>query len=121
MGTDPVTLSPRALAFLGDAVYELKLRELALALGHDRVEDLHRFTTERACATFQVTLLDQLALTETEQELVRRARNAAVSVGRRNQQGLHRLATGFEALIGYWHLTQPDRLHQVWVLLADPL
>jgi ribonuclease-3 family protein len=117
----PESLHPRALAHLGDGVYELHVREQALRLCSNKADDLHRFSTSRANATFQVQLLKLLEphLTPQEQDIVRRGRNAAVSVGRRSNQALHRQATAFEALIGYLYLQSPARLTAIWQHL-DP-
>ena len=98
---------PRVLAHLGDAVYELMVRELALrSLGDVQAEKIHRTSIKLACAEFQVTMLDLLlpGLNESEQALVKRARNSGVSISRRNRQKLYRDATAFEALVGHWHL-----------------
>lgn len=109
---------PRALAFLGDAVYEIFLRELAVQKGLSHSKDLHAFTSSCAKASAQVALLHHLKprLTEAEQELVRQGRNVGVSAGRRSDQAAHRQATGFETLIGGLHLSNPTRLAQ---LLAE--
>lgn len=114
-------LHPRALAHLGDAVYELFIREQALlALGAGQSNDLHKFTTERVCAAYQANWLshwlDHDLLTAEETDLLRRARNLPVTTRRRLDQALYRQATAFEALIGWWHLTDRDRLA---VLLAQ--
>lgn len=114
-------LHPRALAYLGDAVYELYVRQEALR--HETmVERLHEYVIQRVRAEYQADLLEtwQEALSAEEQEVVRRARNMPVSVGRRSQQALHRQATAFEALVGYWYLTQPDRLTARLQALPEP-
>lgn len=117
----PESYHPRALAHLGDGVYELHVREKALQVCSNKADDLHRFSIGRANATFQVRLLEVLAeiLTPEEQEMVRRGRNAGVSVGRRSNQALHRQATAFEALIGYLYLKGGTRLLEIWSYL-DP-
>jgi ribonuclease-3 family protein len=106
---------PRALAFLGDAVFEIFLREMAVARGLSQSKDLHTFTTERARATAQVALLHELKplLTEAELEIVRQGRNVAVSTARRSEQAAHRQATGFEALLGALYLTDQKRLEHL--------
>lgn len=112
---------PRALAFLGDAVFELHLRKLAVSKGFSQSKDLHDFTTRRARAGMQVHLLQQLKpfLTEAEQDLVRQGRNVGVSSARRSEQSAHRQATGFEALIGALFLSDRERL-DVLMSLAEP-
>lgn len=106
---------PRALAFLGDAAFEMFLRELAVAKGFSHSKDLHAFTSSLAKASAQVTLLHALTpqLTEAELELVRQGRNVGVSAGRRSEQAAHRQATGFETLIGALYLQNQPRLAEV--------
>lgn len=110
-------LHPRMLAHLGDAVYELRVRELAVELcGHQKLDDLHRFTTQRVQATFQAQLLDILMpdLTEAEQTMVRQARNIPTTARRRSDQQSHRQATALEALIGALYRDNPERLQELW-------
>lgn len=113
---------PRALAFLGDAVYEIFLREWAVELhGKAQSKELHGFTVALARATAQVALLHHLQshLTEQELEIIRQGRNMGVGVSRRSEQATHRQATGFEALLGALHLQRPERLKQL-LGLAKP-
>jgi len=107
-----------ALAYLGDSVYELWVR-LGLVTGRTRTAgvSLHRGAVQKVCAESQAATLRRLEpeLTETERDLVRRARNAKVGVVPRNGQPVqYRLATAFEALIGYlfWH-GELERLVQI--------
>jgi ribonuclease III family protein len=105
---------PRALAHLGDAVYELAVRELALLrFPLASSKQLHHFSTARAKASFQAALLTQLEphLTEAEQATVKQARNLPVPASRKAEQGVYRQATALEALVGYWALFHPERLH----------
>jgi ribonuclease III family protein len=101
----------KALAHLGDAVYELWVRESAIALVHQS-EALHRFTIKRVKAETQEKILQQLlpTLNEEEKGLVKRAQNMPVTSSRRSNQAVHRKATAFEAIIGYWYLMAPDVL-----------
>lgn len=109
---------PRALAFLGDAVFEIFLRELAVEQGLSQSKDLHEFTIKRAKASGQVALFHQLkpSLTEAELEIVRQGRNVGVGAGKRSDQAAHRQATGLEALFGALHLTNLKRLSELWEL-----
>jgi ribonuclease-3 family protein len=107
------TCHPRALAHLGDGVFELLVREWAMArLGLLQVEQLHNFSIGLARAETQVVCLQWLLpqLTEAEEGLYKQARNMPVTQSRRKQQGLYRQSTGFEALVGWWYLHNPERL-----------
>lgn len=110
-GLEPDAIHPRALAHLGDSVYEVVVRQLALVHCAQQVEALHEFTTRRVQAGFQVGVLRALEpeLNEGELDIVRRARNLPTPASRRKNQSLHRHATGFEALVGYLYLKDTSR------------
>ena len=120
---DPDSIHPRVLAHLGDGVFDLFIRETALKQGIQQAETLHRYTTSRVNAQFQVFLLDTLSphLHESELEWVRRGRNLPVSTGRRSQHNIHRQATGFETLLGYLYLKKPERLKELWLAMTPLL
>lgn len=119
---EPPLPHPRALAHLGDAVYELWVRELALT-AHTQVEDLHLFTTKRVKGETQEKVLARIIhrLPDEDLLLAKRAQNMPVAVSRRNNQGTHRKATALEALIGYWYLTQPESLPDRKALILNTL
>ena len=98
-------------AHIGDAVWEIFVREFVVFRTANS-KTMHKMTTDRVNATFQKEMLELIYndLTEEEQELVRRARNLSIPVGRRGIQHDYRLATAFEVLIGYWYLHENERL-----------
>ena len=104
-------LSSRNLAHIGDAVWELFVREYTVFKTQNS-KLLHSLTTERVRASFQAELFNLIydELNENEQEIARRARNASIPVARKNIQSEYRQATCFEALIGFWYLKDKDRL-----------
>lgn len=104
-------LSPTALAYLGDAVYELYVRRCYL-LPPKRLQAYHNQVVAQVRAETQARHLQTLqpALTEAEQEIVRRARNAASKGPKRVDPALYQQATGFEALLGYLYLSDLQRL-----------
>ncbi|MFM1842468.1 MAG: hypothetical protein RLZZ490_1204 [Cyanobacteriota bacterium] len=112
----PQSLSPVALAYLGDAVFELYVRCRYL-FPPRRIGDFHRRVVAQVRAEQQALLLDTLLpkLTEAEQEWVRRGRNAASS-NRRASPELYQAASGLETLFGYLYLTDPQRLDKLLVL-----
>lgn len=113
-------LNLKCYAHLGDAVYELFAREKVVLLTTN-LGKMHKINTTLVRASFQCELLDVLEshLTEKEQDLIRRGRNLPSSSARRINQSLHRLATGFEVLIGYLHLHDRERLLKVFKLISD--
>ena len=104
-------LSSRNLAHIGDAVWELFVREYTVFKTQNS-KLLHSLTTERVRASFQAELFSLIydELNENEQDISRRARNASIPVARKNIQAEYRQATAFEALIGFWYLNDKDRL-----------
>lgn len=104
----------RNYAYLGDAVWELFVREITiLKTGDSNV--LHKITTEKVNAKTQHDLLTKIQnqLTKEEQELVRRSRNLPVPVSRRSNQANYRMATAFETLIGWWYKNDKNRLSEI--------
>lgn len=98
-------------AHIGDAVWEVFVRDYVIRKTSNS-KMLHKMTTDRVNASFQMQMLEfiQSALTEEENELVRRGRNLPIPVGRKNIQHEYRLATAFEVLIGFWYLHDRKRL-----------
>ena len=112
----------RNYAYLGDAVWELHIRKKTVKTTNNS-KKLHQITTDLVKTSCQCELLHFLEpnLTEEELELTRRARNLPIPVGRRNMQTEYRQATAFEALIGWWHENNPDRLTEILNLLEQKL
>ncbi|MEL1135401.1 ribonuclease III domain-containing protein [Desulfitobacterium sp. THU1] len=95
------------LAYLGDAVYELWVRTHLLDCGYEKVNDLHRYATKYVRAATQAKLLHQILpdLDEQETSIVHRGRNAKGGHPKSTDVVTYRHATAFEALVGYWQLT----------------
>lgn len=110
----------RHLAYLGDAVWELFVRERTI-LQTPNAGILHKITTEKVKAAFQAELLQELdpQLTEEEKEIARRGRNLPIPVGRRSNQAEYRQATAFETLIGWWYYYDKNRLENVLQILEN--
>ena len=107
-----------ALAYMGDAVYEQAVREYILKKGSYNVNSMHRLATDFVKASAQAkvikTMFDELS--ESEQSLVRRARNRKYSTKARNADPVtYKWATAFEALVGYLYLAEYDERLE-WVL-----
>ena len=104
----------RNYAYLGDAVWELFIRERTI-LKTNNSKKLHQITTNLVKTQFQCDMLHILEefLTEEEQEISRRARNLPIPVGRRSIQTDYRQATAFEALIGWWYTHDKSRYDEI--------
>ena len=99
-------LSPLTLAFLGDAVFELHVRERLAEKGSAPVGALHRRAVNVVCAKAQSVAAELLLplLTEEELTIYKRGRNSHSSVPTNADPSEYRSATGLEALFGYLHL-----------------
>ena len=115
-------ISLRNYAYLGDAVWELFVREITILKTHN-ANELHKITTEKVNAKFQHELLMQIQsiLSEDELEILRRSRNLPIPVARKSNQGDYRMATAFEALIGWWYKNDAKRLREIEAILAKIL
>lgn len=109
-------------AYLGDAVWELFVREKTILKTQNAMK-LHKITTERVNAKTQHDLLMQIQnkLTEEELEIMRRSRNLPVPIARKSNQSDYRMATAFEALIGWWYKNNPERLKEIEEILLEIL
>ncbi|AFY71105.1 ribonuclease III [Thalassoporum mexicanum PCC 7367] len=109
-------ISIAALAYIGDAIYELHVR-LNFLTPPRSPKEYHQLVVSRVKAQSQANqlnkLIDNQFLSELELDLVRRGRNATTSTPRHINPQTYRLASGFEALIGYLYLKDPDRLVQI--------
>ncbi|MCW3491061.1 Mini-ribonuclease 3 [Dethiobacter alkaliphilus] len=99
-------LSPLMLAYVGDAVYELFVRQKLSRQKALPVRQLHRRATRLVRAEGQDAALGQIEplLSEEEAEIVRRGRNTKSRVPKNADMAAYRRATGFEALLGWLYL-----------------
>ena len=113
-------LNLKCYAHLGDAVYELFVREKIILLTTNMAR-MHKIKKSLVRASFQFELLNVIGsyLTETEKDLIRTRRNLPQNSSRKHNQSLHRIATGFEVLIGYLHLNDRERLLYIFKLISD--
>ncbi len=101
-------LSPVTLAFVGDAVYSLYVRE-ALVLSTDySTGTLQKLASARVSAHGQSGLLEKLLplFTDEETDIYKRGRNAKKATRSKNASvAEYNRSTGFEAVLGYLYLT----------------
>jgi ribonuclease III family protein len=107
-------VSPSALAYLGDAVYELYVRRRYL-LPPRRQKDYHNQVVACVKAEAQAHFLQILLpqLTPNEQEIQRQGRNAATGGPKRLSAAIYQQATALEALLGYLYLSDRARLQEL--------
>ena len=99
--------SPLTLAFLGDAVYSLLVRNMLSLAANKPTGKLHKESIYYVNAAFQAQMVKELlpSLTEDEVAVFKRGRNAHSSHSPKNQSDAdYRYATGLEALYGYLYL-----------------
>ena len=119
---DIKTYSPLTLAFIGDGIYDLVIRTIVVGQGNTRARDLHSHTSHLVKAATQSAMMETLipALTEEEEEIFRRGRNAkSTTMAKNASMSDYRRATGFEALMGYLYLT--DRFERIVELVKIAL
>lgn len=112
------TINVITLAYLGDAVYEVYIREKLINLGIAKVEELQKIATTYVSAKGQANILNMLIekeiLTEEEQEIVKRGRNYKRSSHPKHTDIItYKHSTGFETLIGYLYYEDRERLNQI--------
>ena len=107
-------LGPLQLAWLGDAVWELHQRQ-ARCVAPQPTGMLHRAVVQTVHAEAQARALERLEplLCEGERELVRRGRNRAGRGPRRGEAATYGRATGFETMLGWLFLQNPQRLAEL--------
>lgn len=106
---DVRTYSPLALAYIGDAVYDLIIRTVVVERANRSSQELHRITVKYVSAGAQARMVQALAdrLTQEEAAVYRRGKNAKPHTMAKNASAADYLkATGFEAVIGYLYLTE---------------
>lgn len=102
-------LTPSGLAFIGDAVYTLYMRERAITVSDVVVGTLHNTVSQTVNAVAQAKVYDALvlssALNDIESEIGRRAKNAHLHTKAKaaSSEDYHK-ATALEAIVGYVHL-----------------
>lgn len=108
-----------ALAFEGDAIYSTYIRKHLIFQGLTKPNQLHREATHYVSAKAQATLITKMLeaqlLTEKEEDIYRRGRNANSHTKAKNTDVVtYKMSTGFEAVMGYLHMTnQVERLEEL--------
>lgn len=115
---DVRSYSPLALAYIGDAIYDLIIRTVVVERANRPANELHHITVGFVSAGAQAKIADALmeSLTEEEQSVFRRGRNSKPHTMAKNASaGDYLKATGFEAVLGYLYLS--DRMDRVLELV----
>lgn len=114
-------LSPLNLAFIGDCIYEILVRETLVAQANRPVNDLHRESVKFVSAKAQTQAYEKIKdlLTEEETAQFKRGRNAKTGHSPKSATGTeYHTATAMEALFGYLYLTeQTDRIKELFTVI----
>lgn len=107
-------LNGLTLAYIGDAVYELCVREHLIQAGEVKPNELHQKAVTYVSAKSQADViwqwLESGLLTEEEERVVARGRNAkSRSVPKNIDVQTYRYSTAFEALIGYHYILENEK------------
>ena len=111
---DAKQYSPLTLAYIGDAIYEVIVRTVLVEKGNAPVNTLHKRASKLVKAEAQKDAFFRIKelLSEEELAVFKRGRNAKSYTSAKNASiGDYRIATGYEALFGYWYLSgQTERM-----------
>lgn len=104
-------INTSTLAYLGDAVYELMIREWLIEKKPNNVDKSHKAAIKYVSAEGQAkaakAMIANAFLSEDEERLLKRARNhRTMSKPANADPRNYKVATGFEALIGYLYLLE---------------
>lgn len=123
---DFTQISAMALAYLGDAVIELKVREHLILKGYEKSGKLNseakKFVTAVEQSKAYLKISDMLS--EAEADIFKRARNSShLNIPKSASPLEYKNATGFEAIFGYLHLSNNiSRINELFsIAYADIL
>ncbi|AMA74472.1 MULTISPECIES: Mini-ribonuclease 3 [Aneurinibacillus] len=109
---DPRQINALALAYMGDAVLEVRVRQHLIAAGEVKPNLLQRAAVRYVSAKAQASIVEGIweRLTEEEKAVLKRGRNAkSATVPKNANIAEYRLSTGFEALLGFLYLTRQEK------------
>ena len=120
---DVNSLSPLTLAFMGDTVFDMFVRERLICQANRPVNKLHNLASKTVNAASQAEAVKKIMdiLTEEETAVFRRGRNCHTNHKAKNAtEGDYHYATGFEALFGYLYLKgNMERLRELFNMIAE--
>lgn len=119
---NPDELSPLTLAFIGDTVFDLLVREDIITCANRPANDLHNLAVKKVKASAQAEFCKIImpSLSEKETAVFKRGRNAKSGHLPKNaSQSDYHMATGFEALLGYLYLKgETDRIKEIYNMIS---
>ncbi len=120
---NPKQLSPLNLAFVGDCIYEMLVRETLVCDANRPVNDLHRESVKFVSAKAQTEAFNKIkdCLTEEETAQFKRGRNAKVGHSPKSATDAeYHTATGVEALFGFLYLNgNLERIKELFCIINE--
>ncbi len=120
---NPKQLSPLNLAFIGDCVYEMLVRETLVCNANRPVNDLHRESVKFVSAKAQTEAFVKIENVLSDEELAqfKRGRNAKVGHSPKSATDAeYHTATGVESLFGYLYLSgKIDRIKELFKIINE--
>lgn len=121
--TDAAKINPVTLAFLGDAVYALYVRERLVRSNTGKAGELQKTASKVLSAKGQSAILERILplFTQDEEDVYKRGRNAKKATKSKNADaGEYARSTGFEAVLGYLYLAgDTQRIERLLSVLED--
>lgn len=121
--TNAAKINPVTLAFLGDAVYALYVRERLVRSNTGKAGELQKTASKVLSAKGQSELLERVLplFTQDEEDVYKRGRNAKKATKSKNADAReYARSTGFEAVLGYLYLAgDTQRIEQLLSVLED--
>ncbi|PKR76617.1 ribonuclease III [Halalkalibacillus sediminis] len=106
---NPKILKALTLAYMGDVIFEKYIREHLIRKGEVKPQVLHQKAVSFVSANAQALILrgwmDEQLLSDEEEAIVRRGRNAKSNPPKNTDVQTYRYSTAFEALIGFWYFS----------------
>lgn len=116
-------LSPLTLAFIGDTVYDMLVREMLIREANRPAKKLHEAAVKSVCASAQAKAYEKIlpSLSEEEETILRRGRNAHVNHVPKNANIKdYHYATAVETLFGYLYLSEKeDRIKELFSIIIS--
>lgn len=116
----PSEVSGRTLAFLGDAVWSLAVRNYLIESGENKGDCLQKdtifYVSNKAQASFYAQLHEEGFFTDSEEDSYKRGRNShSGSIPHNTDAQTYRMSTGFEAILGALYLEKnEERIKEIW-------
>ena len=113
------TINVITLAYLGDSIYEVYIRNSLIKKGIAKVSDLQKeavkYVSAKAQANILTDLIEKNTFTDEELDIIKRGRNYKRNTHPSNTDIItYKMSTGFEALIGYLYLeNKTTRLQEI--------